>query len=64
MRRGNFTWHDGMQRWVWPTFNNFQWDLNYSNPAVFRAMLEEMFFIASTGVRHPAFQCRGIHLEK
>lgn len=50
VRRGNFTWHDGMQRWVWTTFNSFQWDLNYSNPAVFRSMLEEMFFIANTGV--------------
>ncbi len=50
VRRGNFTWHDGMQQWVWTTFNNFQWDLNYQNPAVFRAMLEEMFFIADTGV--------------
>ena len=50
VRRGNFTWHDGMQQWVWTTFNSFQWDLNYSNPAVFRAMLEEMFFIANTGV--------------
>ena len=50
VRRGNFTWHDGMQQWVWTTFNSFQWDLNYSNPSVFRAMLEEMFFIASTGI--------------
>jgi len=50
VRRGNFTWHDGMQRWVWTTFNNFQWDLNYSNPAVFRAMLEEMLFLANMGV--------------
>jgi amylosucrase len=50
VRRGNFTWHDGMQRWVWTTFNSFQWDLNYSNPAVFRAMLEEMFFLANVGV--------------
>ncbi len=50
VRRGNFTWHDGMQQWVWTTFNSFQWDLNYRNPAVFRAMLEEMFFIAQTGV--------------
>ena len=50
VRRGNFTWHDGMERWVWTTFNSFQWDLNYSNPAVFRAMLEEMLFIANTGV--------------
>ncbi len=50
VRRGNFTWHDGMEQWVWTTFNSFQWDLNYGNPAVFRAMLEEMFFIADTGV--------------
>ncbi len=50
VRRGSFTWHDGMRQWVWTTFNSFQWDLNYSNPSVFRAMLEEMFFIANTGV--------------
>lgn len=50
VRRGNFTWHDGMHAWVWTTFNSFQWDLNYRNPAVFRAMAEEMLFIANTGV--------------
>lgn len=50
VRRGNFTWHEGMQKWVWTTFNSFQWDLNYSNPDVFRAMLEEMFFLANVGV--------------
>lgn len=50
VRRGSFTWHDGMSQWVWTTFNSFQWDLNYSNPSVFRAMLEEMLFIANTGV--------------
>ncbi|MCB9951488.1 MAG: alpha-glucosidase C-terminal domain-containing protein [Planctomycetaceae bacterium] len=50
VRRGNFTWHDGMGQWVWTTFNSFQWDLNYSNPAVFRSMLEELIFIANTGV--------------
>lgn len=50
VRRGNFTWHDTLQRWIWTTFNNFQWDLNYANPAVFQAMLAEMLFIANTGV--------------
>ena len=25
-------------RYIWSTFYHFQWDLNYSNPAVFRAM--------------------------
>jgi amylosucrase len=50
VRHGNFTWHDGMRQWVWTTFNSFQWDLNYRNPAVFRAMLDELLFLANTGV--------------
>jgi amylosucrase len=50
VRRGNFTWHSGMQRWVWTTFNSFQWDLKYANPEVFRAMAAEMLFLANTGV--------------
>ncbi|MFZ7124979.1 MAG: alpha-amylase family glycosyl hydrolase [Desulfobacterales bacterium] len=50
VRRGNFTWHEGMQKWVWTTFNSYQWDLNYSNPAVFAAMAEEMLYLANTGV--------------
>lgn len=50
VRHGNFTWHEAMQRWVWTTFNSYQWDLKYANPAVFDAMLGEMLFIANTGV--------------
>ncbi len=50
VRRGSFTWCDDLQRWVWTTFNSYQWDLNYSNPAVFMAMAEEMFFLANRGV--------------
>ena len=37
-------------RWVWTTFNSFQWDLNYSNPWVFRAMAGEMMFLANLGI--------------
>ncbi|MGO4190246.1 amylosucrase [Arthrobacter sp. YAF17] len=37
-------------RWVWATFHTFQWDLNYSNPEVFRAMTGEMLFLANLGV--------------
>ncbi|WP_458112893.1 alpha-amylase family glycosyl hydrolase [Arthrobacter sp. R1-13] len=37
-------------RWVWATFHSFQWDLNYSNPEVFRAMAREMLFLANQGV--------------
>ncbi|XZE18110.1 alpha-amylase family glycosyl hydrolase [Pirellulaceae bacterium SH449] len=50
VRRGNFSWHDGMRRWVWTTFNNFQWDLKYANPAVFNAMLGELLFIINNGI--------------
>lgn len=50
IRRGNFTWHSGMQHWVWTTFNSFQWDLNYANPEVFRAMVSEMLYLANAGV--------------
>ncbi len=50
VRRGNFTWNEEMERWVWTTFNSFQWDLNYANPEVFRAMTEEMLFLANAGV--------------
>jgi amylosucrase len=38
-------------RWVWTTFHSYQWDLNYGNPQVFRAMAEEMLFIANLGVQ-------------
>jgi amylosucrase len=50
VRRGSFTWDEGMRRWVWTTFNSFQWDLNYSNPEVFRAMAGEMLFLANQGI--------------
>jgi amylosucrase len=37
-------------RWIWATFHTFQWDLNYANTAVFRAMAREMLFLANQGV--------------
>ena len=36
-------------KWVWTTFNVFQWDLNYRNPAVFREMAGEMLYLANAG---------------
>ena len=47
---GNFTYRPELERWIWTTFNPFQWDLNYTNPAVFDAMLGEMLFLANVGV--------------
>lgn len=47
---GNFTYQEKMNQWVWTSFYDFQWDLNYKNPAVFDAMLGEMLFLANQGV--------------
>ncbi|AQT62143.1 amylosucrase [Cellvibrio sp. PSBB023] len=49
VRRGSFSYLPDIQKWVWTTFNNFQWDLNYGNPAVFRAIVDEMLFLANLG---------------
>ena len=37
-------------RWVWTTFNGYQWDLDYTNPDVFVAMAEAMLGLAAVGV--------------
>ncbi len=50
VRQGSFSWEPSVQRWVWTTFHSYQWDLKYANPAVFRAMLEEMLTLANAGV--------------
>ncbi|MBV1911115.1 MAG: amylosucrase [Kangiellaceae bacterium] len=49
VRRGSFSYRKDLARWVWTTFNNYQWDLNYSNPDVLIAVVEEMLFLANTG---------------
>ena len=46
---GNFTWDEEMGRWVMTVFNDFQWDLNYSNPSVFIEMLNIVLFWANQG---------------
>lgn len=47
---GAFSYREDIGKWVWTTFHTFQWDLNYSNPAVFTAMGEELLAIANIGV--------------
>jgi amylosucrase len=46
---GNFTWDEEMQKWVMTVFNDYQWDLNWSNPAVFVEMLDILLFWANQG---------------
>jgi amylosucrase len=49
VRRGSFTHLPVLDRHVWTTFNSFQWDLNYSNPAVFVAVVDEMLHLIANG---------------
>ena len=46
---GSFTQVRGLG-WVWTSFHEYQWDLNYANPAVFRAMLGTMLALANRGI--------------
>jgi amylosucrase len=46
---GNFTYDEAMNRWVMTVFNDYQWDLNYSNPEVFIEMVDITLFWANQG---------------
>ena len=47
---GNFTYLEDHDCWVWTTFNDHQWDLNWSNPWVFLEIVKVMLFLANKGV--------------
>ena len=47
---GCFTYRSRIKKWVWTSFHNYQWDLNYENPAVFNSMAADMLFLSNTGV--------------
>jgi len=49
IRRGSFTYLPELDRHVWTTFNSFQWDRNYANPAVFVAVVEAMLNLILPG---------------
>lgn len=46
---GSFTDVAELDGWVWTTFRDFQWDLDYRNPAVLRAMAGTMITLANRG---------------
>jgi amylosucrase len=47
---GNFTWDDELDAWVWTTFNDYQWDLAWSNPAVLCEFADIILSLANLGV--------------
>ena len=47
---GNFTYYPEFKKYVWTTFNEHQWDLNWANPEVFLEILDIMLVLANKGV--------------
>ncbi|WP_027860318.1 alpha-amylase family protein [Marmoricola sp. URHB0036] len=47
---GNFTWDDELDGWVWTTFNDYQWDVDWSNPDVLCEYAEIILDLANHGV--------------
>ena len=47
---GNFTYCKEINKWVMTIFHDYQWDLNYTNPAVLLDMLDTIFFYGNLGV--------------
>jgi amylosucrase len=47
---GNFVYYEDLQKWVWVTFNEFQWDLNWTNPEIFLEISDILLYLANKGV--------------
>jgi amylosucrase len=47
---GSFTYYPEIEKWVWTTFSEHQWDLNWANPKVFLEIAKVMLFLANKGV--------------
>jgi amylosucrase len=47
---GNFTWDEDLDGWVWTTFNQWQWDVNWSNPQLLTEFVDIILFLANLGV--------------
>ena len=47
---GSFTWDDELRGWVWTTFNEWQWDLDWSNPEVMLEFADIILTLANLGV--------------
>ncbi len=47
---GNFTFYSDFGKYVWTTFNEHQWDLNWANPEVFLEIVDIMLNLANKGV--------------
>lgn len=48
---GNFTYYPEISKWVFTSFYEYQWDLNYQNPVVFYHMVDTLLYLANTGIQ-------------
>jgi amylosucrase len=47
---GSFSYDEELEGWVWTTFNDYQWDVNWSNPDVLSAYADVILTHANNGV--------------
>ncbi|HEX5771901.1 MAG TPA: alpha-amylase family glycosyl hydrolase, partial [Nocardioidaceae bacterium] len=47
---GSFTYDDELAGWVWTTFNDYQWDVNWANPDVLCEYADIIIDLANHGV--------------
>lgn len=47
---GNFTYYPQIKKYVWTSFYEFQWDLNFRNPNVFNEIVDILLYMANLGV--------------
>ncbi len=47
---GNFTYYPEIEKFVFTSFSDFQWDLNFKNPRVFNGMIDNLLYLANLGV--------------
>lgn len=47
---GNFTYYPEIKKYVFTSFSEFQWDLNFQNPYVFNGMSDNLLYLANLGV--------------
>ena len=47
---GSFTWDAGLAGWVWTTFNDYQWDVNWANPDVLCEYADIILTLGNDGV--------------
>jgi amylosucrase len=47
---GNFTYYPEMKKYVFTSFSDFQWDLNFANPLVFIEMVDNILYLSNLGV--------------